>query len=159
MQREEEDAVKGQAVKEEALKTNDMANEKQIKEYKVTDENKHLAQVDSSLTLDLDYTSIAKSGTPERKKYENQIANDFSHSLGIHKDRFEIKSIKSGSVIIDFSILPSSDGSGMIAEEAATLLEKQVSDLASALYTSPNIQILKAVNAAKNRSIELSGKP
>ena len=97
VQREEEDAVKGQAVKEEALKTNDMVNEKQIKEYKVTDENKHLAQVDSSLTLDLDYTTIAKSGTPERKKYENQIANDFSHSLGIHKDRFEIKSIKQAS--------------------------------------------------------------
>ena len=120
------------------------------KEENVTNDNKHLAQVDSSLTLDLDYGTVPKSGTPEREKYENQIATDFSNCLGIDKDRFQMKSIKSGSVIIDFSILPSIDGSGMIAEHAATLLEKQVSDPASTLYTSPNIQILKAVNPTKS---------
>ncbi len=123
----------------------------QLKKFdEVNEKNKHLAQVDSSLTLDLDFENIASTGTPEREKYEHQIRTDFSNSLGINKERFKINDIKSGSVIIDFSILPCSDGSGMIAEEAANLLENQIKDPKSTLYTSPSIQILKTVNAVKS---------
>ena len=109
-----------------------------------------MAKVDSSLTLDLDFSDVAKLGSPERREYENQITADFSQTLGIKQDRFIVKAIRAGSIIIDFSILPSQDQSELHAEQAIALLEEQVRDPQSKLYTSPNIKILKAVDATKS---------
>ena len=112
--------------------------------------DKLLAKVDSSLTLDLDFSDVAELGSPERLEYENQITADFSQTLGIKQDRFIVKAIRAGSIIIDFSILPSQDQSELHAEQAIALLEEQVRDPQSKLYTSPNIKILKAVDATKS---------
>ena len=95
---------------------------------------------------------VPEHETTERQKYEKQIIAEFSSLLNIEKDRFKIRSIKAGSVIIDFSILPSGKGDDMPAQEAMELLSKHISNPQSNLFSSSNFPILKAVNAAKSLS-------
>ena len=95
---------------------------------------------------------VPEHETTERQKYEKQIIAEFSSLLNIEKDRFKIRDIKAGSVIIDFSILPSGKGDAMPAQEAMELLSKHISNPQSNLFSSSNFPILKAVNAAKSLS-------
>ena len=104
------------------------------------------------MTLDSNYDAVPECETTERQKYEKQIIAEFSSLLNIENDRFKIRSIKAGSVIIDFSILPSGKDDAMPAQEAIELLSKHISNPQSNLFSSSNFPILKAVNAAKSLS-------
>ena len=128
------------------------ANDEDKNEENVLSENTNDVRVDSSLILDSNYDMVPEHETTERQKYEKQIIAEFSSLLNIENDRFKIRSIKAGSVIIDFSILPSGKGDDMPAQEAMELLSKHISNPQSNLFSSSNFPILKAVNAAKSLS-------
>ena len=104
------------------------------------------------MTLESNYDVVPESETTERKEYEKQIITEFSTLLNIENNRFEIRSIKAGSVIINFSILPSGKDSAISAEEAVDLLAKHIGNPQSDLFSSSSFPILKAVNVAKSLS-------
>eukprot|EP01045_Picozoa_sp_COSAG04_P010101 COSAG04_NODE_609_length_12066_cov_55.131695_4_plen_1371_part_00 len=72
-----------------------------------------LNSLTASLELDMDIASIPE-GTPERASFESSFKIDTAAALGgIGPDRIRILSIQSGSIIVDFAVLPAADGTGL----------------------------------------------
>jgi hypothetical protein len=107
-------------------------------------------EVRVTLTFNLDYSTLAAEGTPAREAFKQSVAIDLATVLGISRERILITAIRPGSIIIEFTILPAVDGSEILAEQAALILEEQVADPTSTLYTSPAITIISQVDATKS---------
>ena len=115
----------------------------------VIDENADNKKVDVSLTLDLDFNNAGEANSTERETFEESLKTELSTLLGISSNRIVINNISSGSVVLDFTILPAPNDSEPLAENAAALLEEKVQDTNSDLYTSESITIMSQVDATQ----------
>eukprot|EP00945_MAST-04E_sp_MAST-4E-sp1_P000844 g844.t1 len=118
--------------------------------------NQRVLEVKLSLTLDIDVTTITSDPTfftdpmlPARIEFETSFKSDLSSVLGITPSRIVINSISQGSIVIDFTILPSLDGSEVMAEQAALILEEQITDPNSPLNTSPTMILIQTIDKVK----------
>jgi hypothetical protein len=74
-----------------------------------------VGSIAAQLTLSIDFASLVE-GTPERAAFETQFREDVAAALGgIDTGRVRIKSIRAGSTVVDFLVLPSYDGTAMAA--------------------------------------------
>jgi hypothetical protein len=84
------------------------------------------AEVSLKLNGDLD---DIPSGSPARVEFVINFKNDISLAAGIPLSRINVIDIKRGSIVVLFTIDPVPVGeSGMLAQQAASLLEAQVND-------------------------------
>lgn len=80
-----------------------------------------------TLTIDAVYSKII-ADDESKKKFEEAFAEDISSKLGILSERIRVTSVKAGSIIVTFDILPDKNGStgGISANTLATKLEEKV---------------------------------
>jgi len=89
------------------------------------------AEVTLKLNGDLDEIPY---GSPARAEFIINFKNDVSLAIGIPLSRLNVIDIKRGSIIVAFTIDPVPVGeTGMLAQQAASLLEAQVNDADSLL--------------------------
>ena len=85
-----------------------------------------------SMTLSGDVESIAANTKP-RQQYEKQFFKDISSCLQIQSSRLVINRIRSGSIIVDFTIEDGDDDSDDDCVECVKNLKKQLMDPSSVL--------------------------
>jgi hypothetical protein len=65
--------------------------------------------VQADVTLDIDISSISP-GTAARAEFEASFAADMAALLGVQRSRIQIIGITGGSAVVQFSVLPSTEG-------------------------------------------------
>jgi hypothetical protein len=93
-------------------------------------------QVAVTLTISLD--SIPE-GSDARTDFEADIVSELAAALDIPQSRVRLLSVRAGSVVITFEILPSDSASDPTAAALAQTLESLVDDTDSAIYTSSSV--------------------
>jgi hypothetical protein len=100
-----------------------------VSQFKNTRVNFKLALVTERFdpTTDLDYYP---PGSEARTKFIDDFRNDIARALGVAKYRVRVLSLSRGSIIVEFVIDPvqSDDTGGLLAQQAAALLAKQVAN-------------------------------
>ena len=112
------------------LYTNLPIVEEGVEVEEVVEEN----QVDVALTLTGSVDEIPP-GSEEEVAFKDSFTSDISAALGIDSSRVQILEILSGSIIVNFRIIPSTDGTGLKVEQAVNILEEQISEPDSDLYS------------------------
>mmetsp|Transcript_4626 Transcript_4626/g.8141 ORF Transcript_4626/g.8141 Transcript_4626/m.8141 type:complete len:2389 (-) Transcript_4626:34-7200(-) len=114
-----------------------LVEEQQVQETKLQKEAK------VTLTLDMNIAEIPPD-SDEETAFKTNFTNDLSKSLGVPISRISIQGIVSGSVIVNFVILPPVDeGDSLAAESVVNILIEKVLDTESDLHTSSSV--MKAV--------------
>ena len=93
-------------------------------------------QVAVTLTISLD--SIPE-GSDARANFETSIVSEVAAALGIPQSRVRLVSVRAGSVVITFEILPSDSASDPTAAALAQTFESLVDDTDSGIYTSGSV--------------------
>jgi hypothetical protein len=60
------------------------------------------------------------TGSTQRTTFENHFKADVASLLSVSATRIAINSIRSGSVVVDFSVAPDTDGSALAAADLTT---------------------------------------
>ena len=94
--------------------------------------------------------------TDEETKFMNNFENDLASAIGIDPDRVEVYAIMSGSIIVLFRILPSTDGTSLQVEQAVSILEEQIAEPESALYSG---EVTSAVDAEAPLAVTFTPAP
>merc|ERR1711871_1537979 len=81
-----------------------------------------------TLKLNGDFDAIPV-GSPERSNFEISFKKDIANAVGIGTERVVIAELKRGSIVVIFTIEPVAIGeSGILAQQAASLIDQQVKD-------------------------------
>eukprot|EP01052_Picozoa_sp_SAG31_P010095 SAG31_NODE_543_length_14248_cov_3.230900_6_plen_888_part_00 len=99
-----------------------------------------------TLTLALDIAAVGEPGSPSRAEFETKFKQDVAATLGqaMEPNRIIINSISSGSVTVDFTILPNADGTPV---SPATIMSKLTS---GTVIADSGVTGLPTVTAATN---------
>ena len=86
--------------------------------------------VDLQLKLGLDFMAAGEQGSPARALFEQNLTRDLSQATSVHSNRFLIKKVSPGSVIVDLEIVKNFNSWDMGPEpqHVAADLERQVND-------------------------------
>jgi hypothetical protein len=88
-----------------------------------------------TLKLNGDLDNIP-AGSPERSNFEISFKTDVAKAVGIGLERVIIVEIKRGSIVVIFTVEPVAIGeSGILAQQAASLIDQQVKDPNSILLS------------------------
>ena len=122
--------------------------------------NQRFVEVKLRLVLNLDISVFplvpgAPAGTLDTTsavyiQFTTAFVADLSLLLGIASNRIIVNSLSSGSIVVDFTILPSVDGSEAMAEQAANFLVAQVENPTSELYTSSVFSVIVSTDSSKS---------
>ncbi|GBG30598.1 Beta-hexosaminidase subunit beta [Hondaea fermentalgiana] len=117
-----------------ALSSEEVVSEKLLEEQTKID-SKLQQEARLTISLDRDFAEL-KPGSEAESTFKASFVEDMRKSLGIPSDRIRITGLSSGSVIVNFIILPpTSDDDTLPAETAAAILVEKVLDIDSDLYT------------------------
>ena len=99
-------------------------------------------------TTDLDYYP---PNTVARSVFIDTFRGDMSRALGVQKERIRVLSLSRGSIVVEFVIDPVrvEDSGGLLAQQAASLLERQVLESDPLLLTGETTQNVDTSPAAQ----------
>jgi len=103
-----------------------------------------------TLTLSLNISAAGAVGTPARATFVQQFAADVATALNTSASRVNVTGIRAGSIIVDFTLLPSATGS-----PAHVLAAALVADVASPNSRLAAGTITSAVNASVTPTLSL----
>ena len=92
--------------------------------------------VPMTVKLGMDFKAAGDEGSLQRSKFEKDLVLDFATASGVAADRFKIRKLAPGSVLVGVDIYPEPCGHGPSAAEVSEGLERQADDPSSALRRS-----------------------
>jgi hypothetical protein len=86
-----------------------------------------------TVKLSINFKAAGDEGSLQRSKFEKDLVSDLATASGVAADRFKIRKLAPGSVLVGVDIYPEPSGHGPSAAEVSEELEKQADDPSSAL--------------------------
>jgi hypothetical protein len=89
--------------------------------------------VPMTVKLGMDFKAVGDAGSLQRSKFEKDLVSDLASASGVAPDRFAIRKLAPGSVLVSVDVCPDSSGRGPLPTEVCEGLERQADDPSSAL--------------------------
>ena len=86
-----------------------------------------------TVKLGMDFKAAGDEGSLQRSKFEKDLVSDLATASGVAADRFKIRKLAPGSVLVGVDIYPEPSGRGPSAAEVSEELENQADDPSSPL--------------------------
>jgi len=102
--------------------------------------------VTSTIIMNKDFKEIGEEGSPERNSFENSLLDDLAYASGLCQDKFVIKSMSAGSVVVEVEI------TGDTADEAAKAAKDLQQQACNPLSRLRHGAVTSYVTSIKNKS-------
>ena len=89
--------------------------------------------VPMTVKLGMDFKAAGDEGSLQRSKFEKDLVSDLATASGLAADRFKIRKLAPGSVLVGVNVYPEPCGHGPSAAEVSEGLARQADDPSSAL--------------------------
>ena len=81
----------------------------------------------------LDFEEAGEEGSEQRESFEHEIVQDMSNATEVPPDRFVVKNLSPGSIIVEIDIKPDQSGKGPNSLAVVSELKRQAADPDSTL--------------------------
>merc|ERR1712167_244147 len=92
--------------------------------------------ITAQITLDTDFDTIKDKSSAAYTKFETDFKTDVAKLLKVTTEQIIVKSIKAGSVVVDFVVNPAIDGTKVTASNLATAFKESGKSIAGAKTTT-----------------------